>query len=264
MASSSSTSHSVQTINASRTNFPSLPIINKPFLKNLRFISLSKTISTLRVESSSTANYNDVVVDEEMDKIRRLQNGSDVRGVALLGEKGRSVDLTPPAVDAIAESFGEWVIKGLEKEKGVRISLGRDPRISGNTLSVAVFGGLTRAGCMVFDMGLATTPACFMSTILPPFEYDASIMMTASHLPYTRNGLKFFTKKGGLTSPEVEEICYKAARKYANRLAKVSMTLPTPPTKVDFMSVYAKHLRDIIKERVNHPSHYDTPLKGFQ
>lgn len=90
------------------------------------------------------------------------------------------------------------------------------------------------------------------------------MQMTASHLPYTRNGLKFFTKKGGLTSPEVEEICDKAARKYANRLAKVSTRLPITPTMVDFMSAYAKHLREIIKERVNHPSHYDTPLKGFQ
>lgn len=90
------------------------------------------------------------------------------------------------------------------------------------------------------------------------------VQMTASHLPYTRNGLKFFTRKGGLTSPEVEAICDKAARKYANRLTKVSTTLSIPPTKVDFMSTYAKHLRDIIKERVNHPLHYDTPLKGFQ
>lgn len=90
------------------------------------------------------------------------------------------------------------------------------------------------------------------------------MQMTASHLPYTRNGLKFFTKKGGLTSVEVEEICEEAARKYANRFTKVSTTLPTRPTKVDFMSSYAKHLRDIIKERVNHPNHYDTPLKGFQ
>ena len=88
--------------------------------------------------------------------------------------------------------------------------------------------------------------------------------MTASHLPYTRNGLKFFTRKGGLTSPEVEEICDKAARKYANRLTKVSTMLTTPPKRVDFMSNYAKHLRDIIKERVNHPLHYDTPLQGFQ
>ncbi|KAL7240216.1 hypothetical protein ACSBR2_005976 [Camellia fascicularis] len=88
--------------------------------------------------------------------------------------------------------------------------------------------------------------------------------MTASHLPYTRNGLKFFTRKGGLTSLEVEDICDRAARKYANRLAKVSTTLPITPTRVDFMSAYSKHLRDIIKDRINHPLHYDTPLQGFQ
>ncbi|KAK4716261.1 hypothetical protein R3W88_014599 [Solanum pinnatisectum] len=154
-----STFSSLQTINSSITNFPCVPIIKKPKLH----ISLTKTsISSLRVEccSSSANTYNE---DEEMDKIR--------------GEKGRSVDLTPPAVEAIAESFGEWVIKGLNNKEKVVVSLGKDPRISGSTLSVAVFSRLTRAGCMVFDMGLATTPACFMSTILPPCQYDASIMV---------------------------------------------------------------------------------------
>jgi hypothetical protein len=33
--------------------------------------------------------------------------------VALEGKKGRTVDLTPPAAEAIAESFGEWVINGV-------------------------------------------------------------------------------------------------------------------------------------------------------
>ncbi|KAK9115266.1 hypothetical protein Syun_022063 [Stephania yunnanensis] len=104
-----------------------------------------------------------------------------------------------------------------------------------------------------------------MSTLLSPFNYDASIMMTASHLPYTRNGLKFFTAKGGLRSTEVEEICDRAARKYANRLGKVWSGFDVVvPARVDFMSTYAKHLRDIIKERVNHPEHYDTPLEGFK
>lgn len=93
---------------------------------------------------------------------------------------------------------------------------------------------------------------------------NVAMQMTASHLPYTRNGLKFFTKKGGLSSPDVEDICDKAARKYANRLTKVSILLNIPLSRVDFMSTYAKHLRDIIKERVNHPLHYETPLQGFQ
>ena len=33
--------------------------------------------------------------------------------------------------------------------------------------------------------------------------------------------------------------------------------------QVDFMPVYHEHLRNIIKKGVDHPKHYDTPLKGF-
>ncbi|KAG7586602.1 Alpha-D-phosphohexomutase alpha/beta/alpha I/II/III [Arabidopsis thaliana x Arabidopsis arenosa] len=245
--------------------FSSLPgIVNRSFLT---FAPASPSIKPLRTRCSSVTKFDEVTnsLDEDMDQIRRLQNGSDVRGVALEGEKGRTVDLTPAAVEAIAESFGEWVAATESNGNGViKVSLGRDPRVSGGKLSTAVFAGLARAGCLAFDMGLATTPACFMSTLISPFEYDASIMMTASHLPYTRNGLKFFTKRGGLTSPEVEKICDLAARKYATRQTKVSTLIRTRPTQVDFMSAYSKHLREIIKERINHPEHYDTPLKGFQ
>ncbi|KAL0701410.1 hypothetical protein Bca4012_057532 [Brassica carinata] len=239
--------------------------VKKSFLS---FTPASPSLKPLRTRSSNATKTDEVtnnILDEDMDQIRRLQNGSDVRGVALEGEKGRTVTLTPAAVEAIAESFGEWVAATESNGNGViKVSLGKDPRVSGGKLSTAVFAGLARAGCLAFDMGLATTPACFMSTLLPPFEYDASIMMTASHLPYTRNGLKFFTKRGGLTSPEVEKICDLAARKYANRQTKVSTLIRTRPEQVDFMSAYSKHLREIIKERINHPEHYDTPLKGFQ
>ncbi|XP_058079327.1 uncharacterized protein LOC131227544 isoform X1 [Magnolia sinica] len=239
--------------------------------KHLHLTFLRPTTTPTKVCATAKARLG-VVEEEIVGQIKRLQNGPDIRGVALEGEKGRTVDFTPQAVEAIAESFGEWVINGLDgvggkKEAGqVRVSVGRDPRISGPSLSVALFKGLAHAGCLAFDMGLATTPACYMSTLLSPFAYDASIMMTASHLPYTRNGLKFFTPKGGLSSSEVEEICDRAARKYANWLIKgLRNVRPTSaPTRVDFMSTYAHHLRTIIKETVRHPLHYDTPLKGFK
>lgn len=122
------------------------------------------------------------------DIIRRLQNGSDVRGVAMDGEPGRTVDLTPQAAQVIAESFGEWVTEQVTRDKKdgggdmaarslVHVSLGRDPRLSGHRLATGIFSGLAKAGCVVVDMGLATTPACFMSTVLTPFNYDASIMV---------------------------------------------------------------------------------------
>ncbi|KAI0488909.1 hypothetical protein KFK09_028748 [Dendrobium nobile] len=211
---------------------------------------------------------NEIEEEASGDFIRRLQNGPDVRGVAVEGEKDRKVELTALVVEAIAECFGEWVA---ERRGGngssVRVSVGRDPRVSGRVLSAAVFAGLRKGKCEVFDMGLATTPACFMSTVLSPFVFDASIMLTASHLPYTRNGLKFFTKEGGLRSGDVEQICDRAARKFALKKMGLDSSggAPLPPTtRVDFMSAYAKHLRDTIIERISHPSHYNTPLRGFK
>eukprot|EP00262_Sarcandra_glabra_P005466 TRINITY_DN1709_c0_g1_i1.p1 TRINITY_DN1709_c0_g1~~TRINITY_DN1709_c0_g1_i1.p1 ORF type:complete len:188 (-),score=6.91 TRINITY_DN1709_c0_g1_i1:276-839(-) len=185
---------------ATKTTSPPLPLECNSYKTSSRLTTTFKDahfglaflmISRIRVvrsrEPSIAMKARYVAVEEEVNQIRRLQNGSDVRGVALEGEKGRKVDLTPQVVQAIAESFGEWVVESLDgaREDRVRVSLGRDPRVSGPSLSTAVFAGLALAGCEVFDMDLATTPACFMSTLLPPFAYDASIMeLTRVDSPY--------------------------------------------------------------------------------
>lgn len=229
----------------------------------------SMVAESARVDSAPTSEEEVVIeLEEEVaGKIRRLQNGPDVRGVALEGEQGREINLTPAAVYCIAEAFGEWVGSRLGKKakegSKVRISLGRDPRITGPALAAAAAAGLMNAGCCVYDMGLATTPACFMSTILPGFAYDASIMLTASHLPYTRNGMKFMTKDGGLDSVDVENICSVAATKFVKKQSNFMFDC-VGTEKVDFMPVYAEHLRNIIKKQVNHPSNYEKPLQGFK
>lgn len=61
----------------------------------------------------------------------------------------RTVDLTPTAIEAIAESFDEWVEEGLggKTDKRVfnaRILLSRDPRISKASSSATTFVGLAR------------------------------------------------------------------------------------------------------------------------
>jgi phosphomannomutase len=77
------------------------------------------------------------------------------------------------------------------------IAIGRDSRLSGPALMAAVAEGITRLGAAVYDFGLASTPAMFMSTITPGYQCQGAIMLTASHLPFNRNGLKFFTAQGG-------------------------------------------------------------------
>lgn len=43
------------------------------------------------------------------------------------------------------------------------------------------------------------------------YEYDGGIIITASHLPFNRNGFKFFTKEGGLEKANIKDILQRAA-----------------------------------------------------
>ena len=47
------------------------------------------------------------------------------------------------------------------------------------------------------DLGLCTTPAMFLTTVTGERPLDAAVMITASNLPWNRNGLKFITAAGG-------------------------------------------------------------------
>ena len=132
-----------------------------------------------------------------MDTYFKLQNGSDVRGVALEGVEGEIVNLTEPIARTIGYAFFQWLEKKVGKSD-LKVAVGHDSRLSADAIKTAVFQGLERGGCAVFDSGLSSTPAMFMSTVFENHLYDGSIMLTASHLPFNRNGLKFFTRDGGL------------------------------------------------------------------
>ena len=43
------------------------------------------------------------------------------------------------------------------------------------------------------------------------YEYDGGIIITASHLPFNRNGFKFFTKEGGLEKANIKDVLQRAA-----------------------------------------------------
>ena len=76
----------------------------------------------------------------------------------------------------------------------------------GALVRAAVSAGLAAQGVRVMDFGLASTPAMFMSCIMEDYAFDGAIMLTASHLPFNRNGMKFFDKTGGLDKPDIKKI----------------------------------------------------------
>lgn len=142
-----------------------------------------------------------------MQDWKYLKSGSDVRGVALDGYKDQAVNLTPDMVETIAGAFALWLADQRACAPGsLKIALGRDCRLSSQTFAVSASIGLRREGVTVYDCGLCTTPAMFTATLPDSLDCDAAIMITASHLPWNRNGMKFITRQGGLSGSDIDEI----------------------------------------------------------
>lgn len=193
-------------------------------------------------------------------KYLKLQNGSDVRGVALEGIEGESVNLTPEIVRYIAAAFAEYLSGKCGKEKKeLTISVGHDSRISADTLKEGALYGIQKQGCQPVDCGLASTPSMFMSTVLPELDYDGAIMITASHLPFNRNGMKFFTKGGGLESSEIKVLLNKAITLESDGIPVCDKK---EIVKVDLIAHYSANLRSIIC-RETEMKEEDMPLAGM-
>jgi phosphomannomutase len=73
-----------------------------------------------------------------------------------------------------------------------KILIGRDARASSPEIHNALIEGLSDAGCEIHDAGLSTTPMIYWGTA--KFDFDASVMITASHNPAEYNGLKISAK----------------------------------------------------------------------
>ncbi len=102
----------------------------------------------------------------------------DIRGVY-------GKELTPEIVYRIGY-FLPQVLPAAE------ILVGRDIRLSSDEMFNALADGITDAGVNVADAGLTTTPMVYWGT--GKYNFDASVMITASHNPKNHNGLKISAK----------------------------------------------------------------------
>ncbi|KAK4385894.1 Phosphomannomutase [Sesamum angolense] len=200
----------------------------------------------------------------------KLQNGSDIRGVAVDGVEGEPVTLTEPVTEAIAAAFAAWLLnrKKPDPSKPLKVSIGHDSRISAQKLQDAVSRGLAGAGVDVIQYGLASTPAMFNSTLTKSEDFlcpvDGSIMITASHLPYNRNGFKFFTDAGGLGKVDIKDILERAADIYKNftneGLREAERKAAQSVKRVDYMTVYTSVLVAAVRKAAGN---VERPLEGF-
>jgi phosphomannomutase len=180
----------------------------------------------------------------------KLKSGTDVRGVAVSVD-GSEITLTDEAVYDIVRAFIKWLCARLNKQT-VKIAVGNDVRISCERIKNSAVSAICNSGCSAVFTGLCSTPSMFMLLQDKSWDCDASIMITASHLPFDKNGLKFFTKEGGLEGSDLTTIL-----EMADDGAHIAEGSGTKDTRI-FIDDYCK----ILVNEVRTACKSDKPLLG--
>src|SRR5919108_6234267 len=122
----------------------------------------------------------------------------DIRGVV-------ARDFDAADVERIGLAIGTYV----RQRGGKRLAVGRDHRLSSESLCAALTKGLQATGCDIVDIGLVPTPLLYFS--LFHLNTDGGCMITASHNPAEYNGIKLCFGQAALHGEEIHHIGRLAA-----------------------------------------------------
>ena len=75
-----------------------------------------------------------------------------------------------------------------------KVAIGKDTRLSGDMIEAALSAGFTSCGVSVISLGVVPTPLVTLKT--PSLGVDMALMITASHNPYSDNGIKLINTDG--------------------------------------------------------------------
>ncbi len=190
----------------------------------------------------------------------KLQNGSDIRGVALPLIETEPVNLDEETITRLMKGFILLIMEKTNlRPNDISVAVGRDSRLSGKNIENIVVAVLKSLGVTVIDCNIASTPAMFMATIFDDFKANASIMITASHLPKNRNGFKFFDINGGFDKSDIKKIIGFAESEC--ELSKLIVTNDGEVKEKDLIEAYSNHLQNIIRKGIDNG---ENPLEGIK
>lgn len=124
----------------------------------------------------------------------RLFGTDGVRGVA-------NTELTGELAFKLGRA-GAYVLAS-ETRHMPRILVGKDTRRSGDMLEKALVAGICSAGAQAVLAGFIPTPA--IAYLVRKHNFDAGVVISASHNPAEFNGIKFFSSEGYKLSDALEE-----------------------------------------------------------
>jgi phosphoglucosamine mutase len=122
----------------------------------------------------------------------------------LFGTDGiRGIPGTPPLDDGTLYATGRGVGEYLKRQHGsAHVLIGMDTRESGPHIAALLAAGLQKAGASAEFAGVITTPG--VACLVRQNDYQAGVVISASHNPFHDNGVKLFSH-AGMKFPDADE-----------------------------------------------------------
>ena len=126
----------------------------------------------------------------------RLGGGNTVTAPKLFGTDGiraraNTYPMTSEVALKVGMAAGKLFTNGSHRH---RVVIGKDTRLSGYMIELALVSGFTAVGMDVFQLGPMPTPAVAMLT--RSLRADLGVMISASHNSFVDNGIKLFGPDG--------------------------------------------------------------------
>lgn len=146
------------------------------------------------------------------------------------GLRGLATDLTDELCATYAAAF--VALHG----HGGRVLIGQDRRDSSPRITRAVAAGAVSEGADVLDCGVLPTPALALAARKAG---AVAIMITGSHIPADRNGLKFYTREGEFTKADEAPLREAVAARAAPDVSSVEVPEDVS-ARADYVARYAE------------------------
>ena len=177
----------------------------------------------------------------ETDGIRRIAN----------------TELSPELVYRVAKA-GAYVLSKHKTEETPTILIGRDTRISGTLIESAMTAGFLSYGANVKQLGVIPTPV--VAFLTKKMNFDASVVISASHNTYESNGIKYFSNLGmkipDSLEEEIEEVM--ESEMFKNLVAK-NDKIGVAENAENLVNEYIEYILGLFKNKIK--NNYDKNFK---
>ncbi|OIQ00227.1 MAG: phosphomannomutase [Zetaproteobacteria bacterium CG2_30_46_52] len=152
----------------------------------------------------------------EQMNIKALMQTSGVK-FGTSGARGLVVDMTDKVCYAYTLAFLQYLTEHGDIQLGDQVAVAGDLRPSSPRMMAAVGAAISDAGFVPLSCGFVSTPAVALYAMK---RNMACMMVTGSHIPDDRNGIKFYKPTGEILKGDEQGMTAKTVSLPANRFAE--------------------------------------------